>query len=91
VAHDITARKKGEEALLRKEAYLEEGQRLSHTGSELKYTPARFWVARGVSHFSIDPDPNPANARAFFKHFTRRNPNLSCHGAALREQHSFEY
>jgi len=78
VATDITARKKGEEALLRKETYLEEGQKLSHTGTGVgMYTRRGFLVTRDVSHLGIDPDQTKPTREAFFQILHPRTSNLS--------------
>ena len=58
IYRDITERKKGEEALKRSEAYLAEGQRLSHTGSWARCitTGEVFFSLESFRIFGFDPE-----------------------------------
>jgi PAS domain S-box-containing protein len=56
---DISARKRAEEALRRSEAYLAEGQRLSHTGSwgvNIATREIVHWSHEEYRLFGLDPD-----------------------------------
>ncbi|HYL62616.1 MAG TPA: PAS domain S-box protein [Candidatus Methylomirabilis sp.] len=57
VSEDITERKRAQENLLRSEAFLAEGQRLSHTGSWSwnPVTQAMFWSKETFRIFDLDP------------------------------------
>jgi PAS domain S-box-containing protein len=57
IYRDITERKKAEEKLRRSEAYLSEGQRLSHTGSWARCvrTGELFWSCESFRIFGLDP------------------------------------
>jgi PAS domain S-box-containing protein len=68
VATDITARKKAQEVLLRNEAYLEEGQRLSHTGSWSwsALTGEVFWSRETYRIFGLDPAKMKPTREVFF-------------------------
>jgi len=94
VATDITARKKGEEALLRKETYLEEGQKLSHTGSWSwnVHTGEVFWSRETYRILGVDPDQTKPTREAFFQILHPEDlESFLATEKALREQHSFEY
>ena len=68
VATDITARKKAEEVLLRNEAYLAEGQRLSHTGSWSwnALTSEVFWSRETYRIFGLDPAKTKPTRETFY-------------------------
>ena len=63
---DITERKRAEEALKRSEAYLEEGQRLSHTGSWARSVPgANVYFSREFARiFGFDPETTKLTVEA---------------------------
>jgi PAS domain S-box-containing protein len=58
IYRDITERKKADEALKRSEAYLEDGQRLSHTGSWARSVPeGNVYFSREYARiFGFDPE-----------------------------------
>jgi PAS domain S-box-containing protein len=58
VYRDITEQKKAAEALKRTEAYLEEGQRLSHTGSWVRSVPAGdiYFSRESCRIYGFDPE-----------------------------------
>lgn len=94
ITTDITARKKAKERLLRSEAYLAEGQRLSHTGSWGRNvrTGEIFWSTETYRILGLDPDQTKPTREAFFQ--TLHPEDLESYLAteeALSEQHSFEY
>jgi PAS domain S-box-containing protein len=94
VATDITARKKAEERLLRSEAYLTEGQRLSHTGSWGRNvtTGEIFWSRETYRILGLDPDQTKPTREAFFQVLHPEDlESFLATEEALREQLSFEY
>ena len=65
IYRDITERKRAEERLHRNEAYLAEGQRLSHTGSWARRisTGELYWSRESFLIFGLDPEgPSPTFA-----------------------------
>ncbi len=94
VATEITARKKAEERLLRSEAYLAEGQRLSHTGSWGRNvtTGEVFWSRETYHIFGLDPNQTKPTREAFFQILHPEDlESFLATEEALREQYSFEY
>lgn len=68
IVEDITERKRAEEALLRSESYLAEGQRLSHTGSWALDVSSRelFWSQETYRIFGFDPTETTASINETF-------------------------
>lgn len=66
IYRDITERKEAEEALKRSEAYLAEGQRLTHTGSWARdvSTDEMFFSQESFRIFGFDPPKNPVTLAA---------------------------
>ena len=68
---DLTEQKRTEEALRRSEAYLAEGQRLTHTGS-WAYNPATkkalYWSDEMFRIHGLDPQQGPPTSEAFLEH-----------------------
>jgi PAS domain S-box-containing protein len=94
IATDITARKKAEERLLQSEAYLAEGQRLSHTGSwgwNVR-TGEVFWSRETYRIFGLDPAKTKPTRESFFQILHPEDlESFLATEESLREQHSFEY
>ncbi len=65
---NVTDRKRSEEALRRSEAYLAEGQRISHTGSWAwnVATNGIFWSPEHYRISGLEPDGEPATPERFF-------------------------
>lgn len=94
ITTDITARKKAKERLLRSEAYLAEGQRLSHTGSWGRNvrTGEIFWSPETFRILGLDPDQTKPTREAFFQVLHPEDlESFLATEKALREQNSFEY
>jgi PAS domain S-box-containing protein len=70
IARDMSARKRAEEALRRSEAYLAEGQRLSHTGS-WTWNPATrqaiYFSEEMFRIFGLDPQKGIPTTEAFWQ------------------------
>ena len=93
VTTDITARKKAEERLLRSEAYLAEGQRLSHTGSWSwnVRTGDVFWSRETYRILGLDPDQTKPTREVFFQMLHPEDlESFLATEKALSEQYSFE-
>jgi PAS domain S-box-containing protein len=68
---DITERKRAEVALRRSEAYLEDAQRLSHTGSWARVSATgamRYWSAECYSVLGFEPHGGPPAFETFLQH-----------------------
>ena len=68
-AIDVTERKRAEEVLRRSEAFLAEGQRISHTGS-WTWNPATgemTWSQERFRIFGLDPEKNAPSMELFFE------------------------
>jgi PAS domain S-box-containing protein len=94
IATDITERKKAEEELFRKEAYLEEGQRLSHTGSWSwnVLTSEVFWSREMYRIFGLDVALTKPSRELFFQFLHPEDrPTIQLAQDVLQEKNSFEY
>jgi PAS domain S-box-containing protein len=70
LARDITERKLAEEALRRSEAYLAEGQRLTHTGSFAWSAATRrslYWSEEMLRMYGFNPQEGPPATEAFWQ------------------------
>jgi PAS domain S-box-containing protein len=69
IYRDITERKRAEERLRRSEAYLAEGQRLSHTGSWARCisTGELYWSRQSFLIFGLDPEGPKPTVEAFLR------------------------
>jgi len=68
---DITERKRAEVALRRSEAYLEDAQRLSHTGSWARVSATgamRYWSTECYSVLGFEPHGGPPPFETFLQH-----------------------
>jgi PAS domain S-box-containing protein len=68
---DITERKRAEVALRQSEAYLEDAQRLSHTGSWARVSATgamRYWSAECYSVLGFEPQSGPPPFEQFLQH-----------------------
>jgi PAS domain S-box-containing protein len=92
---DITERKRAEAALLQTEAYLEEGQRLSHTGSWAWNVARRenvHWSQEHFRLFGLDPKSNSPSFETAFQriHPEDRATFNKAIEQAIRERSDFE-
>jgi PAS domain S-box-containing protein len=94
IARDITERKRAEEKLRRSEAYLADGQRLSHTGSWAwnVHTGDLFWSQEQFRIFGLDPEKvKPTYEMAFeMVHPEDRSILRRDFEKAVNEQRDFE-
>jgi PAS domain S-box-containing protein len=92
---DITERKRAEESIRRSEAFLAEGQRLSHTGSWL-WNAANddvTWSQECLRIVGLDPENTKASSEAFWErvHPEDRPGFQAASAAAIRDKKDFEY
>lgn len=90
----LTERKRAEEELRRSEAYLAEGQRISHTGSwgwNLA-TGELFWSQEHFRIFGFDPEKGKASYPMFLERIHPRDRSFVEHAIdlAVRERSEFE-
>jgi PAS domain S-box-containing protein len=94
IARDITKRKQAEEKLRRSEAYLAEGQRLSHTGSWAwnVSTGDLFWSQEHFHIFGLDPEKAKPSYEMFFEMVHPEDRSILMRGfeKAVNEQSDFE-
>jgi len=72
---DITERKRAEEALRRSEAYLAEGQRLTHTGSWACSIPTREILHSSEEHsrlYGFDPESGMPSFKKWYSVFIQK-------------------
>src|SRR5277367_2845862 len=70
LSEDVTQRKRAEEALRRSEAYLAEGQKLTHTGSwavDPKTEKCIYWSEEMRQIFGLDPQSNLPDREEFLR------------------------
>ncbi|HEX9455692.1 MAG TPA: sigma 54-interacting transcriptional regulator [Candidatus Binatia bacterium] len=94
LTRDITERKRAEEELRRSEAYLAEGQKLSHTGSWAWNisTGEIFWSQEHFHIFGLDPEKSTPSYEMFFEMLhpeDRQSVRVSL-DRAVRERNDFE-
>ena len=92
---DVTERKKAEESIRRSEAFLSEGQRISHTGSWV-WKPATGEVISSKERFRIfglDPEKTEPSFEVFWErvHAEDRPRFKRILDAAIREKSDFEH
>jgi PAS domain S-box-containing protein len=94
IYRDITERKRAEEKLRRSEAYLAEGQRLSHTGSWARCvsTGELFYSAESFRIFGLDPERTKPTFETFLNrlHPDDRASIQETLDRAIRERSDFE-
>jgi PAS domain S-box-containing protein len=95
VTHDITERKRAEEGLRRSEAYLAQGQRLSHTGSWAwnVSTEDLFWSEEHFRICGVDPESfnlTVETAQQLIHPEDRPSANQAFYSAII-ERHDFEW
>jgi PAS domain S-box-containing protein len=93
IYRDITERKKAEEKLRRSEAYLAEGQRLSHTGSWARrvQTGELFWSCESFRIFGLEPGTKMTVEDFLSRiHSEDRNSVRETLETALRERSDYE-
>jgi PAS domain S-box-containing protein len=94
IARDITKRKRAEEKLRRSEAYLAEGQRMSHTGSWAwnVSTGDLFWSQEHFRIFGLDPEKAKPSYKMFFEMVHPEDRSILMRGfeLAVNEQSDFE-
>ncbi|HUA00910.1 MAG TPA: sigma 54-interacting transcriptional regulator [Candidatus Aquilonibacter sp.] len=94
IYRDITDRKKAELALKRKEAYLAEGQRLSHTGSWARSVPSGdvFFSLESFRIYGFDPEKTKVTLDLVLSriHPEDRDPFKEMIDRAAREESDFE-
>jgi len=94
IARDITQPKRAEKKLRRSEAYLAEGQRLSHTGSWAwnVLTGDLFWSQEHFRIFGLDPEKATPSYEMFFEMVHSEDQFLLKRGfeKAVNERSDFE-
>jgi PAS domain S-box-containing protein len=93
LTRDITERKQAEEELRRSEAYLVEGQRISHTGSWAWSATSGelFWSLEHFRIFGLDPEKTKATREIAFQmmHPNDRTPTEQAFQRAVQERSEF--